>query len=607
MAGEKPKTLLLVKPAATAQFAEIAADLDTENGWYLKVVKSKKVHIPDDTAWDFFRGFQPKEGAEGEFDQLVADVTSGPCVIAVVEHLDGGAVEKLLTATEKLKEKYGDNFFCSASSWEALREVNFFFPYVDRLPVTTTFVVCSAPAIADQVKLRCYDESLLVLAETDSLTPEHMAKLPAAVISEFEANETRIGMLVEGNGAVEKVQLILGPNGNGVSAACAPGTLRGTLGQEYSGEFHGAYCSSTDDLAQYEAEQSLLSDAGLVKFQQTLLMVKPDGMENLAEIVSRLESQNFTVLDRKTVQLTEARVEAFYEMLMGPAQYKAAAATLASGVRHLTSGPLAVLVVARTSAVNCLVQLIGPGNPRMAKATHPKSLRALYGRHPQRNAVHGSLTEQSARNEVAFFFPHVQRNPLPDREETQDFLLRKSVSARSNLTEVESGVGFAIEPSLLQFVSQGLVALCQTRPHGDMKNLDALQYLSDWLGENNPNKPQVEEPEVEVPALVQQNAQGVAYTVEEPMDEVAAAQPEVVEIDVGNENTDKYMAEFETPPMVVLAVGGDDILADVANKSSFMHLDVNELVQAEGVSGDVAPSVRRSAASWLVEWKLRRG
>ena len=38
------------------RFAEIKADLDTEYGWYLKVVKSKRVHLPDTVAWEFMMG-----------------------------------------------------------------------------------------------------------------------------------------------------------------------------------------------------------------------------------------------------------------------------------------------------------------------------------------------------------------------------------------------------------------------------------------------------------------------------------------------------------------------------------------------------------------------
>merc|ERR1719454_1833942 len=209
----------------------------------------------------------------------------------------------------------------------------------------------------------------------------------------------------------------------------------------------------------------------------------------------------------------------------------------------MCSGPVCAIVVARMSAISVLKQLAGPAVPKDAKATQPTSLRGLYARDIQRNAVHVSASEKAARTEIAFFFPNILQNPLPDAEETQDFLLRKSVAAKSGLQEVKSGTGFDIEPSLLQFVSKGLVSLCQTRPHGELNNLQALEYLSGWLVKNNPNKPEVVEPEVEIPVATV--SEGAAYTVEEPSGEDA---PPIVEVNVAADKGDKYMVEFEAPP-----------------------------------------------------------
>jgi len=139
--------------------------------------------------------------------------------------------------------------------------------------------------------------------------------------------------------------------------------------------------------------------------------------------------------------------------------------------------------------------------------------------------------------------------------------------------------------------------------------LDALQYLADWLQENNPNNPKLDEPAVEIPVGVapQTNVEGVAFTIEEPAEDVAG--PEVVEIDVSQEKTDKFMAEFETPPMVLLAIGGADVLPDVAEKGGFMLLDVNELVAEEGKSGGrgaIGKEIARKLAGGMeVDIKLK--
>merc|ERR1719331_1083913 len=310
-------------------------------------------------------------------------------------------------------------------------------------------------------------------------------------------------------------------------------------------------------------------------------------MGSLEEIVSRVQDSNFTILDSKTLTLSEARAHNFFEAQKNELSFP-------SLVRHMCSGPLCAMVVARMSAVSVLQQLAGPATPKDAKAMQPTSLRGMYARDIQRNAVHVSESEKAARTEIAFFFPNVLQSPLPDAEETQDFLLRKSVAAKSGLQEVLPGTGFDIEPSLLQFVSKGLVSLCQTRPHGELNNLQALEYLSTWLVKNNPNKPEVVEPEVEIP--VGTVSEMAAYTVEEPAEDM----PTVVEVNVAAEKGDKYMVEFEAPPLVAIYLGDSKTAAEVAEAIDYKHLDLEALLQEEGESGS-------GQIGKEIQWKLAGG
>merc|ERR1719161_2129848 len=258
----------------------------------------------------------------------------------------------------------------------------------------------------------------------------------------------------------------------------------------------------------------------------------------------------------------------------------------------MTSGPVCAMVVARMSAVSVLQQLAGPAIPKDAKTLQPKSLRGLYARDLQRNAVHVSESEKAARSDIAFFFPNVLQSPLPDAEETQDFLLRKSVAAKSGLQTVLPGTGFDIEPSLLQFVSKGLVSLCQTRPHGELNNLQALEYLSGWLVKNNPNKPEVVEPEVEIPVATV--SEGAAYTVEEPAEDA----PPIVEVNVAADKGDKYMVEFEAPPLVAVYLGDPAGIAGVPEAVDYHHLDLETILIAEGKSstGQIGKEIERKLA-----------
>lgn len=83
------------------------------------------------------------------------------------------------------------------------------------------------------------------------------------------------------------------------------------------------------------------------------------------------------------------------------------------------------------------------------------------------NAVHGSETPQAAQREIRFFFPSNVVEPLPSAEEARDFINSK------------------INPTL----RKGLTALIKKKPE------DPLRFLAGWLEANNPNRPNVEEPE----------------------------------------------------------------------------------------------------------------
>lgn len=49
--------------------------------------------------------------------------------------------------------------------------------------------------------------------------------------------------------------------------------------------------------------------------------------------------------------------------------------------------------------------LLGPAPVYKTVYTHPQSIRALYGLSDTRNACHGSDSIESAKREIAIFFP----------------------------------------------------------------------------------------------------------------------------------------------------------------------------------------------------------
>jgi nucleoside-diphosphate kinase len=71
-------------------------------------------------------------------------------------------------------------------------------------------------------------------------------------------------------------------------------------------------------------------------------------------------------------------------------------------VLYMTSGPVVAVQLAGEDAVKRLRELFGATNP--AKAT-PGTIRYMYGKSLQENAVHASDSPASAEREIGILFP----------------------------------------------------------------------------------------------------------------------------------------------------------------------------------------------------------
>eukprot|EP00035_Acanthoeca_spectabilis_P021560 m.438918 g.438918 ORF g.438918 m.438918 type:complete len:210 (-) comp18303_c0_seq1:248-877(-) len=204
---------------------------------------------------------------------------------------------------------------------------------------------------------------------------------------------------------------------------------------------------------------------------KTLAIVKPDAVDQADEIVERAKRAGFAVLNRRRVRMSP---EAVSELYNDSAQTEYFSKLIA----FMSGGPCEVMVLANgNSTVSDWLEFIGPEDPVDAIERQPDSIRALYGNtDPEfealrvknlQNAVHGSLTVSAAAREIRFFFPDEVVEPLPTAEMSQKYINEK------------------INPTLIK----GLTALSKAKP------ADPLRFLADWLDENNPNQPVVEEPD----------------------------------------------------------------------------------------------------------------
>jgi nucleoside-diphosphate kinase len=130
--------------------------------------------------------------------------------------------------------------------------------------------------------------------------------------------------------------------------------------------------------------------------KRTLAIIKPDafGAGKAGKIIAHLEGQGFAVLAARVMRLTQPQAEEFYAVHRERPFYR-------SLVSFMTSGPCMPLVLEKANAVAAYREAIGATDPAEAKAG---TVRKLFAESKERNAVHGSDSDENAEREVRFFF-----------------------------------------------------------------------------------------------------------------------------------------------------------------------------------------------------------
>ena len=129
---------------------------------------------------------------------------------------------------------------------------------------------------------------------------------------------------------------------------------------------------------------------------KTLAIIKPDAVRDnlIGEIISMICKAGFKVKALKMVQLSEDTAKVFYEVHKERPFYK-------DLVEYMTSGPCVPIALEKNNAVEDYRKLIGATDPAQAEEG---TVRKLYARSKQFNAVHGSDSDENAAKEIAFFF-----------------------------------------------------------------------------------------------------------------------------------------------------------------------------------------------------------
>jgi len=134
--------------------------------------------------------------------------------------------------------------------------------------------------------------------------------------------------------------------------------------------------------------------------ERTLCIVKPDaiGKRVLGRIVTMIEDAGLTLVAGRILRLAPADAERFYAVHRERAFF-------ADLVRFMSSGPVFVGVLEGERAIARWRDLMGPtDSTKAARGT----VRGAFGTDVEKNAVHGSDGAETARAEIAFFFPGLE-------------------------------------------------------------------------------------------------------------------------------------------------------------------------------------------------------
>ncbi|MEY3417660.1 MAG: hypothetical protein RL711_844 [Bacteroidota bacterium] len=129
---------------------------------------------------------------------------------------------------------------------------------------------------------------------------------------------------------------------------------------------------------------------------KTFTMIKPDAFAagNSGAILQMIETAGFKIVAMKLTTLTSALASKFYSVHSERSFYP-------SLVEFMSSGPLVAMVLEKEDAVLAYRTLIGSTNPEQAAEG---TIRKQFAQNLQRNAVHGSDSDENALIEASFFF-----------------------------------------------------------------------------------------------------------------------------------------------------------------------------------------------------------
>ena len=134
---------------------------------------------------------------------------------------------------------------------------------------------------------------------------------------------------------------------------------------------------------------------------RTFTMIKPDavGANNTGAIIRMIEEAGFKIIAMKKTQLSKERAGQFYAIHKERPFYN-------DLCEYMSSGAIVPMILEKPNAVEDFRKLIGATDPKKAEKG---TIRNLFAKSIEANAIHGSDSDSNAVIEGNFFFSALEQ------------------------------------------------------------------------------------------------------------------------------------------------------------------------------------------------------
>ncbi|MFH2094219.1 MAG: nucleoside-diphosphate kinase [Bacteroidota bacterium] len=138
----------------------------------------------------------------------------------------------------------------------------------------------------------------------------------------------------------------------------------------------------------------------------TFTMIKPGAVshEYIGPILNMINDRGYHIVAMRYLWMSKKEAEMFYAVHKDRAFFQ-------NLIDFITSGPVVAAILQKENAVEDYRKLIGSTDPAKAEEG---TIRKIFAESIERNAVHGSDSDENAKIESDFFFARFDRFYLED-------------------------------------------------------------------------------------------------------------------------------------------------------------------------------------------------